>query len=420
MKLYQKSELKSSRIFYDKKTPTFLTVFIIFVVIIFTASVWVSSWMSKTYIVEAMGTITTEDNIYVTSLSDGVVADLKVKEGMYVKKGDILLELSSGNNGIQYQAIQKQLDDIKNKISAIDKFIESLNKASNQMTKNGIEEEYYEKVNYYLSIISEENNNKESNQEKVNKKLQKKNRQEEEIQKLNNEINMLDNSEDNKLRKEELLGTLESKNAELESLTQEIEDLNRNGASQAEQTKIQMISEAGSSRTALQSNLIELEGQMKAYQSQDALTTITANNEGYVHYLSSAKVGINMQKGQTVAEISTNSNELMLVEAYIQASDISKVKINDNVNVSINGVNSQKYGMIPGKLISIDSGTLTQESDNGNIVLYRCIISLKKKNLVSSDGDEINIVKSMPVVSRIVYEKETYLDWVLELLNFKN
>ncbi|MFR7590794.1 MAG: hypothetical protein ACLUVC_05065 [Longibaculum sp.] len=113
-------------------------------------------------------------------------------------------------------------------------------------------------------------------------------------------------------------------------------------------------------------------------------------------------------------------DKLMIVEAYIQASDISKVQLNNDVKVAIDGVNIQKYGTLNGKLISIDSGTLTQETQQGNVVLYKCLISLDKKQLQATDGTKINAIKSMPVVARIVYEKETYLDWLLELLSFRN
>ena len=81
-----------------------------------------------------------------------------------------------------------------------------------------------------------------------------------------------------------------------------------------------------------------------------------ASQDCYVHYRSTIKEGVTIQKGQTVAEISTNKDDQMIVEAYIQATDISKVQLNNDVKVAINGVNIQKYGTLNGKLVSIDSG----------------------------------------------------------------
>ena len=420
MKLYQKSELKDSRIFFDKKPPMFLTLFIIMILFILIIALWMSSWMSKSYIVEANGTITTTDNIYVSALSDGMLTSLHSPEGTLVKKGDILFEISSGSEGVQYNALQKQISNTKDKISAINKYINSLNADQNRMSNSGIEQEYYEKVRYYLSALNDENQTKENNQTSLKQKEEKKTKKEQEIQSIKDQISKLKDTEEDKVKKEELNSSLETKQSELESLQDEINQLNQTSSSQAEQTKIQLISEAVNTRTTLQSTLVELEGQLKAYQSQDALTTVEASQDGYVHYLSTVKEGVTIQKGQTVAEISTNKDDQMIVEAYIQASDISKVQLNNDVKVAINGVNIQKYGTLSGKLVFIDSGTLTQETEQGNLVLYKCLVSLDNKQLHSTDGTKINAIKSMPVVARIVYEKETYLDWLLELLSFKN
>ncbi|WP_157844065.1 hypothetical protein [Candidatus Stoquefichus sp. SB1] len=58
----------------------------------------------------------------------------------------------------------------------------------------------------------------------------------------------------------------------------------------------------------------------------------------------------------------------------------------------------------------MDSGTLTQETEQGNLVLYKYLVSLDNKQLHFTDGTKINAIKSMLVIARIVYEKEICLD----------
>ncbi len=99
MKLYQKSELKDSRIFFDKKPPMFLTMFILFILFMIIFAIWMSSWMSKSYIVEANGTITTTDNIYISALSDGVLTSLNSQEGTFVKRVISYLKYQVGVKG---------------------------------------------------------------------------------------------------------------------------------------------------------------------------------------------------------------------------------------------------------------------------------------------------------------------------------
>ena len=125
-------------------------------------------------------------------------------------------------------------------------------------------------------------------------------------------------------------------------------------------------------------------------------------------------------KKQTIAEISENENQEMVVEAYINAKDISKVSVKDPVKVASDGVNIQQYGTIQGHLEEIDIGTVTKDSNQGNVVLYRCIVLIDGTSLSDSKNNEIEAVKSMPVVARIVYDEETYLNWILDMLNFTN
>ncbi|MGC4431578.1 secretion protein HlyD, partial [Streptococcus suis] len=66
----------------------------------------------------------------------------------------------------------------------------------------------------------------------------------------------------------------------------------------------------------------------------------------------------------------------------------------------------------------IDSGTITQETQNGNVSLYKVVVALEELTL-QKDEEIVVLQKDMPVEARIVYDKETYLDWILELLSFK-
>lgn len=438
MRLYAKSELRDSRIFFDQKPPLFLTVFIIFIILLLCFIFIVSAFLNKNYIIEAQGIITTSDNVFIGALSDGVVVEVKKSEGEIVQKDDILFTISNGNEGLQYQAILKQVDNVKQKIKDVELYIESLNINKNLLTNDGAQQEYYTKMQYYLSMLKNEVSSSEKQNKELNQKKNTKEKLQQEIQILKDQILSLE-SQVNELEKQlsddknsindlqNLKSELESKRnnlkikeSELSSLQNEIDQSTYNANSQVEQLKFQMISEAGSKKTSLQTNLIELEAQLQTYESIDKLYEVKATKEGYVHYLTPLKQGVAIQKTQTIAEVSENKEQLMQVEAYINAQDISKVKLLDDVKVALNGVNTQKFGTLSGKIVHIDAGTITQQTSNGNILLYRCIVEIDDKELSSSKGEIIKVVKSMPVVARIIYDKETFLEWFLELLNFRN
>lgn len=446
MKLYQKSELTCSRIFFDKKPPMFMTIFIVSTCVLLLLAVCISSILTKTYIVEAQGTITTMDNAYVGAFMDGIVVEIKQAEGSAVTQGDVLFTISNGNEGVQYDALNKQLDELTQKQAAMDLYMKSLNEGSNYLKNAGYEQEYYGKMEYYLSILKDESKTSLNNEADLQKKLSQKSSKEQELQSLKTqlqeveqkkqqveqekpkdtegEINpeeTLPKDDDTDAKKQELASSIETKQSEIDSLQTEIEQLERQSEStQGYQTKLQLISELGTARSTLSTNQAEIEGQINAYKTQDSHYEVKANKSGYVHYLTPLKEGMTIQKAQTIGEISENQENQMIVEAYINATDISKVSIEDEVKVSINGVNQQKYGTLQGTLKEIDAGTLTQETNNGNVVLYRCLVSVEDTTLTSSKGEQVKVLKSMPVTARIVYEKETYLDWILEQLSFKN
>ena len=423
MKLYHKDELKNSRLFFDKKPPAFLTVFIIFVTLILISTLITSAYVPKNYIIEAQGTITSKDNTYVGALSDGVIISLEKKEGEYVKTGEVLFSVSDGNQGIQLQALNDQLNQAKQKIEVINLFNHSLDTNTNKLSKTGLQQEYYSKMEYYLSVLNDENTSNQNNQNDLEKKKLKKQEIEKEILDLKTKILSLEQNEENEenqIQIDELKIDLETKESELETITSEIDQGGLMTSNQSSQTKLQLAWEASAAKTTLETNVVELQGQINAYQNQDSLYQVKANQDGYIHYLSPLKEGMTIQKTQTIAKISENKNQELYIEAYIPAKDISKVKINDPVKVALDGENKQQYGTIQGKLEKIDIGTITKDSNQGNVILYRCTVSIDQTKLTDSKNNQIDAIKSMPVVARIVYDKETYLNWILDMLNFTN
>ena len=205
------------------------------------------------------------------------------------------------------------------------------------------------------------------------------------------------------------------------ALKEEIQTLQNqinNPSSQTGQMFSQLTAELGKARANLQTQITELEANITMYGSQAKIYTITAQNDGILHYVSPLKVGMSVQQNQVIAEISTQQEENYLVEAYVNATDIAKIHVGDSVKVAVSGVNTMKYGTIKGKLVSIDSGTINQETKTGNLILYRIVITIDEYQL-KSKKDTIQLIKSMSVEARIIYEKESYLEWVLEMLNFK-
>lgn len=89
---------------------------------------------------------------------------------------------------------------------------------------------------------------------------------------------------------------------------------------------------------------------------------------------------MSVQQNQTIAEIAGSDREAY-VEAFVLATDISRVTVGAEVDIAITGVNSQKFGTLKGAVTQIDSGTITQETQNGNVSLYKVVVALEELTL---------------------------------------
>jgi multidrug resistance efflux pump len=189
--------------------------------------------------------------------------------------------------------------------------------------------------------------------------------------------------------------------------------------SQVEQTLYQLLSELGLARNQTSSKLIELQANLGAAEGQDNINFVKTSESGELHFISPIAIGMAVQQGQIIGEVASN-NEKIYVDAYINASDRSRVKVDKNVNVAVIGLNSYRYGTLSGKVTSIEPGTVRNETVNGVSILYRLHVELDSNILESNSGETIELIRSMPVEARIVYNEESYLEWILGLLNFKS
>lgn len=396
-----------------------MSIFITFMALVLIGTAIASGFINKSYVIKASGVADTTDNHYITINTNGEVSEIQKNEGEYVKKGDILFVINNGRDtDSQAKLSQPQIDKLNEKVNALDLFIRSLNEGVNYLSNSGVEQAYYGKMDYYLSTIGNEEYTTSTIQDQLNEAQNKLSQIKTEKQNLEKQ---LETATDEK--KEEISSKIESKKEEIEAqesqVKQQQQQLN-DPSSTAKQAYQQLISEAGAEKNTVKEQIAQLESQKSSTEIEEGTKIVKANNDGYIHYLTPLKVGVSMQMNQTVAEISASEDDMLIVTANIMSYDISKVKIGQEVKVELQGVNSQKYGTLNGKLEAITNGTLIQQTEQGDVTYYQCRVALNSTTLTASNGDTVSLEKSMPVEVRVIYNNETYLDWIKELLNFKN
>lgn len=167
MKLYNKSELRYSRIFFDKRPPAFAFILIISTAIILSGALVGAAYIPKNYIVKANGNSVITGTEFLSAIGSGKVVTLHKSEGDMVNAGDVIISLSSGQEGLQASSLNKQLVKLRAKEAIFQKFEQSLNEKYNRMSNSGEEQEYYGKVEYYLSQLNSENYNNGTQYSKI-------------------------------------------------------------------------------------------------------------------------------------------------------------------------------------------------------------------------------------------------------------
>lgn len=156
MRFYDKNELKDSRIFFDKQPKRYLTYFGYFIIFFILASGVLLKYLPKNYIVKAQGTIEANDKYYITPLTTANIIEIHRKEGDIVKMGDTLLTLSPGAEIIQEDEINIKINETEKYLEIFNKFEKSLTEKINLLKNEDIEQEYYGKVEYYLTQVKED------------------------------------------------------------------------------------------------------------------------------------------------------------------------------------------------------------------------------------------------------------------------
>ena len=484
MKLYNKENLKNSRIFFDKRPPKFMIFLVYFTLIILILLLFAASRINKNYIVKANGQISDKNIKYVSSNINGTIKEVKAKEGTFVKRRDIILVVSNGEENIQRKEYEKILENNRLKKELLVKYRKSLDEKTNYLSDFGVEQEYYGKVEYYLGAIKSENQSEKFTSEDINKKQKKLNEKINEKDTLNSSLNKLEKNKnyykdlvkyyeklnftildlqeeitklkDSEQPDQELINKketelknlqveyremsnaqegssiaeseyetakskIETLEGEIEGIKEELTQLDRqvnNPSSQSNQIYFQFINEIGLQMKDIEKSDAEINMNISMLSKRDQNYEIIAPSKGYIHYINSLKEGVNVQINQTLAEISELKEDNYFVDAYINVSDISKVKEMQEVDVALIGVNTYKYGTLKGKILSIENGLFTIQTEKGNNSFYKTKIEIEDKKLIKDD-EEIPVLLSMPVEARIIYDKETYLDYLLEKLSFK-
>ena len=357
------SELKDSRILYEKDLPPFGYMLVSLIAILLIAVVIWSINTPKTYVIKSSGTVESTNKNYIMSAYTGEISQMNISEGSYVEKGDILFTVKSTDLDLQEEQITGQIDVYTANVEQLKKLEKSVMDGKNYFDLSNEEDrQYYNQYEAYMSQIGQNDLDTSTyrNYGYTDSQI------EAELEKNNAKISEI------------YYSTLKTINESIQQYENEIDKLN------------------------VQKNAIG-NGQSE-YQ-------ITASSSGIVHMLSDYKEGMVVQAAGAVGSIASENDEY-IVTAYLGVNDRPRVNPGDEVNIEVAGLAQNVYGNIHGTLVSVESDITS--SQDGKETYFKSEIKVDEPYLISSKGNKVNISNGMAVEARIIYDELSYFDYFLE------
>lgn len=359
----------------------------------------------------------------VQSLEGGILAELRVKEGDRVAKGDVLARIenvafASEERGIEAQSLALRLTqmrlraEIDNENFVIPDDVKALNEdlAANELA---LYKARQAQLNNALSIADENIRKSEANLNEIGAT----------IARLSESRRLLG-------REMEITRGLVAKNAmpELEAirLERELADvkgnlaaaIERKSALQAElaAARRSKADEMAAFRSEALAEMSEVETRLSAIQESltavgDKVdrTELRAPSDGIVKTISQKTIGGVVEPAMRLIEI-VPIDDALKINARVSPADIAFLKVGQPVNVKITAYDPQRFGSLKGELSRIGVGSM--KDDEGNI--YFEIDVVTNKTYLGSEQNPLPIIPGMVAETEVITGKRTILSYLLK------
>lgn len=369
------SVLSDSYLMYNKKVPAFGFILItIIMTLLISAFIW-SFFSRKSYVIKSMGIVTSSTKDYVMSEFSGKIKDSRLKEGKIVKKGDELFKVTSTERNENINMQTSQLNSNKEYYLKMKSKYELLLKCFkdrfNYFNSNNLDDSLYASMyNNYISQIS---------QNRVDAKTLK--QYEYTDEQINEEIRK------NDYKNEEIRQTF------ITNISAKIEECNN--------------------------QIANIDAQLGSFSDYSTDYSVKANANGVLHLSTPYSDGMVIQAGGVVGSISGDSDD-KLIESYISTADMARIKKNDEVQIAVDGLSQNSYGTIKGKVIRIDYDATDSGNENNSQKIFKLQIKPYKDILKNEHGSTVKLKNGMTCESRIIYDKVTYFEYLLDKLGIKS
>lgn len=374
--------------------PLGRTTFWIIITLIFFTALWL--FLGKADIViSARGKVIPDGEIKIIQpLETGVVKDIYVKEGQFVKKGQTLIEIDTSTTQPQLQSLQANLAYINTERKRLNG--EIVKNSENSYTQNELSKSAYADLNnqlaaknYEIKRLREEISNY---QKQLNLNMDKERRMQE-------VSDIIARNELDKVHSENMdyRSRIASLNEQIRGIQKEADYIKTNFRTQ----NLSQLADRDKQANELEANIKEIEFKK---QQQNIISPV----DGYVNTMLVHTLGGIVTPAEKVISI-VPANSPLIVKVSVLDKDIGFVKEGMPVQIKIDTFDFQKYGMIEGVVKKVSKDSVEDEKQGLIYDVY--IIPVTKSLLV--DGKEQTISIGMGLSAEIKTGKRRIIEFFI-------
>jgi len=160
-------------------------------------------------------------------------------------------------------------------------------------------------------------------------------------------------------------------------------------------------------RAAYINELTEIKARIPALEQKLQQTEIRSPTDGIINSLPVSNKETVIKAGDIIAEIVPSTDKL-LVEAYINPKDIAKIETGQQARISLTAYDAAKYGYLTGLLIKVSADAVFREEKQSH--MYAIEVELVD-NLFDSSGSAVPLNPGMIAQVDIIRGQQTILEY---------
>jgi membrane fusion protein, peptide pheromone/bacteriocin exporter len=311
----------------------------------------------------------TTDNVPLTSLVNGKVVSVNLKNNRLVHKGDTLVQLTQESLNTEKYTNESLASDLQNRISDLSRIVTSSNAV---LTTAELQQEwnsYNSKKNELESKIAQAKIVYDRNKQLFDKGI---------IARAEFEKYSFDYT----YSEQSLSSLIKSQKSVWQNQKRDLENQLKN----------------------LKGTLNKIDVESKNY-------VITAPISGTIENFSGIQVGSFLNASQPIATIS--ATDKLIVESSVSPSDIGLIHKNQKVKFQIDAFNYNQWGLLEGKVIDIDHNITIQ----GEQTFFKVRSILNKTELQLKSGYKTKVSKGMTLTTRYILTRRSLFDLLFDKMD---